>query len=274
LKSKIKAFKYLYFIIIYLFKTQHMQATHETIGQIAARDLQKALIFKKHGLDFCCGGKKTLQEACAAKGLDVATIENELQRADTKITTQPLPYDYWDLDFLADFIIQTHHSYVKRTLPEITAYAAKVARVHGNNHPELVAIDQLVTAIGAELSSHLMKEEHVLFPYIKEIAIAARNRRSPGEAGFGSVQHPINIMEMEHETVGAQLEKIRELSNNYALPKDACATYSVLYRLLDEFENDLHIHVHLENNILFPKALALENQISGNKLHAAEKGNV
>ncbi|HVT85024.1 MAG TPA: iron-sulfur cluster repair di-iron protein [Chitinophagaceae bacterium] len=233
----------------------------ETLGQIAAKDLRKAQIFKKYGLDFCCGGKKTVKEACQEKGLDVTRIEQELQQADNLPASRPLPYNDWSLDFLADYIVNTHHSYVVKTLPDIKAYAEKVMQVHGSRHPELIPIRQLVEEIYSELMAHMMKEERVLFPYIKGL-VAATNGKQPLQAShFGTVQNPINMMEMEHEAVSENLNRIRQLSNNYTLPEDACASYSLLYRLLDEFEQDLILHVHLENNILFPKALEIEKKL-------------
>jgi regulator of cell morphogenesis and NO signaling len=237
----------------------------QTLGEIAAKDLRKAQIFKKYGLDFCCGGKKTVKQACAAKGLDVTKVEYELQQADKNFSTRPLPYNDWSLDFLADYIVNTHHSYIKQSLPDMTTYATKVARVHGSRHPELLAIYQLVEEINTELSAHLVKEERVLFPYIKELVTSEKRAQTMQATHFGTVQNPISIMELEHETVGKALEEIRTLSNNFALPQDACASYSLLYRMLDEFEDDLHTHIHLENNILFPKALALEKKLSNER---------
>jgi len=234
----------------------------ETLGQIAAKDLRKAQIFKKYGLDFCCGGKKTVKQACAEKGLDVTKIEQELQQADKMPSSRPLPYSDWSLDFLADYIVNTHHSYVRKNLPDIRAYAEKVKKVHGKSHPELLPIYQLVEEVNAELMAHMIKEERVLFPYIKELVAAKNNSQPLHAAHFGTVQNPINMMEMEHEMVGKNLEEIRNLSNNYILPKDACASYSLLYRMLDEFEEDLHLHIHLENNILFPKALEVEKELN------------
>lgn len=231
----------------------------ETLGQIATKDLRKAQVFKKYGLDFCCGGKKTVKEACAEKGLDVTKVEQELQQSDSlPASSRPLPYDDWSLDFLVDYIINTHHSYVKKTLPDIKAYAEKVKKVHSAHHPELVRIFQLVEEVYAELMAHLIKEEKVLFPYVKELVAAKTGTQPLHAAHFGTVQTPINMMEMEHEIVGKNLDEIRILSNNYALPEDACASYSLLYRMLDEFDDDLHLHIHLENNILFPKALEIE----------------
>ncbi|CAN5482298.1 hypothetical protein BH11BAC3_BH11BAC3_39160 [soil metagenome] len=234
----------------------------ETLGQIAAKDLRKAEIFKKYGIDFCCGGKKTVKEACAEKGLDVTKIEQELQQADKALSSRPIPYNEWPLDFLADYIVNTHHSYVKKTLPELVSYATKVADVHGQQHPELNKIKRLVDDVNAELSSHMVKEERVLFPYIKELVLAKSKQQVQQAAHFGTVQTPINMMEMEHELVGKNMDEIRTLSKNYTVPPDGCASYSLLYKMLDEFENDLHLHIHLENNILFPKSLDLEQQLN------------
>ncbi len=232
----------------------------ETLGEIATKDLRKAEIFKKYGLDFCCGGKKTVQQACADKGIDATRVEEELRNAEVAAVTRPLPYNDWSLGFLADYIVNTHHSYVTKALPELRAYATKVAKVHGRGHAELVAVRELVEEINAELTSHMVKEEQILFPFIKQLVEAKTNGKNMEPAGFGTVQNPINMMEHEHEEVGRNLEKIRVLTNNYAIPEDACASYRLLFKMLEEFESDLFIHIHLENNILFPKALKLEKQ--------------
>ncbi|MBP7388971.1 MAG: iron-sulfur cluster repair di-iron protein [Chitinophagales bacterium] len=234
----------------------------ETLGQLAAKDLRIAQIFKKYGLDFCCGGKKTVKQACAEKGLDVTKVEQELLLADKAPSNRPLPYNEWTLDFLADYIVNTHHTYVKKTLPDLLFYANKVARVHGQRHPELVEINRHVQEVNAELIPHMTKEEKVLFPFVKALALAVKGEQPAQPAHFGTVQNPINMMEMEHELVGKEMGLIRTLSENYTLPLDACASYSLLYRMLDEFEQDLHLHIHLENNILFPKAIELEKNIA------------
>ncbi len=234
----------------------------ETLGQLAAKDLRKAQVFKKYGLDFCCGGKKTVKEACREKGLDVTRIEQELQRTDKLVTNNnPLPYNDWSVSFLSDFIVNTHHSYVRKNLPDIRAYADKVRKVHSGRHPELLEIWKLVDEVYNELMAHMVKEEKALFPYIHELDAAKDKSDSLFATQFGTILEPIHLMEMEHEAVGQNLAKIRELTNNYSLPEDACASYSLLYRMLDEFEDDLHLHVHLENNILFPKALDIEKNL-------------
>lgn len=227
----------------------------ETLGQIATKDLRKAEIFKKYGLDFCCGGKKTVKQACAEKGLDVAAVEHELQQAEKQTSgsplPRPLPYNDWKLDFLADYIVNTHHSYVKASIPELIKYADKVAKVHGAHHQELFTINELVHDICAEMTEHMEKEESLVFPYIKQLVSAKANDGT-------SVQKPIELMEQEHEIVGKNLSDIRMLSNNYTLPEDACASYGLLYKMLEEFEGDMFTHIHLENNILFKKALEIE----------------
>jgi regulator of cell morphogenesis and NO signaling len=232
----------------------------ETLGEIATKDLRKAEIFKKYGLDFCCGGKKTVRQACADKGIDATKVEEELLHTEIAAVTRPLPYNDWGLDFLADYIVNTHHSYVTKSLPELRTYATKVAKVHGSHHPELIPVSHLVEDINQELTEHMVKEENVLFPFIKQLVAAKKNGVPMQQAGFGTVQNPINNMEHEHEEVGRNLEKIRTLTNNYALPEDACASYKLFFKMLEEFESDLFIHIHLENNILFPKALKLEKQ--------------
>lgn len=232
----------------------------ETLGEIAVKDLRKAEVFKKYGLDFCCGGKKTVKEACADKGIDVTKVEQDLQAAEKVApasTSRPIPYNDWALDFLADYIVNTHHSYVKKTIPDLRAYSSKVAKVHGDKHPELETINKLVQEVCDEMSGHMVKEEEIVFPFVKQVA-AKLNGGSFGE--FESLKAPIDLMEAEHDFVGRHMEEIRRLSNDYTLPADGCASYAFLFNTLKEFESDLFIHIQLENNILFPKALALEKK--------------
>ena len=242
------------------------EGNDETLGQVAAKDLQKAEVFKKYGLDFCCGGKKTVREACEEKGLDFEEITNELELAGKTSAAGTLPYNDQNLDFLADHIVNTHHGYIKKMLPEIRTYAFKVANVHGTRHPELPAIWKLTEEINAELTTHMIKEEELLFPSIKALADAVNNAEQADLSHFGeSIQNLISALETEHELAGRNLEAIRLLSNNYSLPGDACGSYDLLYKMLAEFEDDLHTHVHLENNILFPKALKMEEMMKGRK---------
>ncbi len=237
----------------------------ESIGQIAAKDLKKAQVFKKYGIDFCCGGKKTLADVCEEKGLDKVAIEKELMEVKKSEGSIALPFNEWSLDFLADYIVNTHHTYVKNNISDLNAFANKVYKVHGGSHPELARMFELVQMIKSELEVHLQKEEIILFPYIK--SLVQKKDDLSRMAAFGTVQSPINVMEMEHESVGIAMAEIRTLSNNYSIPADACTTYKLYFELLEEFESDLHQHIHLENNILFPKAIELERKIKDEIIH-------
>jgi len=238
----------------------------ETIGQMAAKDSRKAAVFQRHGLDFCCGGKQTLDEACEKQGLDKSLIEKELADPGETHIGPSLFFNEWKLDFLATYIENTHHAYVRQMLPLITACAAKVAIAHGELHPELRVIDKLFKEISTELAAHMVKEERLLFPYIRSQVNAQSDNLTMEKTIFGSIANPVSVMETEHEMVGKNLETIRELSAHYALPPDACGSYQLLYKMLNEFEADLHIHVHLENNILFPKAILLEEEMNDSNL--------
>ncbi|WP_187261882.1 iron-sulfur cluster repair di-iron protein [Pontibacter beigongshangensis] len=233
----------------------------ETVGELVAKDYRKAQVFKKFGIDFCCGGKKSVAQVCEEKGISQDAVEQELRATDEKETKRQAEYENWTPSFLADYIVNMHHTYVRETIPALYEYTTKIARVHGERHPELIEIVKHFTNVANELESHMPKEERVLFPYIKQLDEAKQKGVKIAPAGFGSIQNPINMMEMEHENAGGELEKIRELSNNFTLPADACATYTVAFKALQEFEDDLFRHIHLENNVLFPKALELEKEV-------------
>lgn len=240
--------------------TKRRLEDEESVGQIAVKDLRKAEVFKKYGIDFCCGGKKTVRQICAEKGLDATVIEQELQQVGNQQKTNSHAYNDWNIDFLADYIINTHHSYVRKYSPELVAYATKVAGVHGGRHPELLEIKRLVNEIDEELSEHMEEEERVLFARVKKI-VAAKNANMPAAKEENALGTLIEGLEKEHDFIGRAFDQIRLLSRNYALPEDACASYSLLFKMLQEFEDDLHIHIHLENNILFPKAIKMEQEL-------------
>ncbi|WP_407430749.1 iron-sulfur cluster repair di-iron protein [Arcticibacter sp.] len=229
-----------------------------TIGEIVAKDYRKAQVFKKFGIDFCCGGKKTVSEVCNKKGIDIAEVKQQLAATDGDQGNPSQNYQSWELDFLSDFIVSTHHKYVKETLPFLSEISAKVARVHGESHPEVVAAAHAFAGVAADLSAHLLKEEKVLFPYIKQLVTAKREGAALPQAPFGEVSHPIQMMEAEHEHAGEDMSEIRTVTNGFSIPHDACTSYRILYKMFQEFESDLHQHIHLENNILFPKAIELE----------------
>ena len=231
-----------------------------TIAEIVADDYKTADIFKKYGIDFCCGGKKSLQKTCEQKQININDVISDLEKiknSDEEISN----YKEWDLDKLSQHIISKHHKYVSVNIPIITEYSEKVAKVHGHYYTEVVEINNLFKEIANELLSHMQKEEMILFPYINSLADAKRNNTTIPSPPFGTILNPINMMEMEHENAGDIIKKIQELSNNFTPPKEACNTYRVLYAKLDEFEKDLFLHIHLENNILFPKAVVLEKQL-------------
>jgi regulator of cell morphogenesis and NO signaling len=232
----------------------------ETLGEIVKGDLRKAEIFKKLGLDFCCGGKKTLKDACRENGLDILQVQEELKKADQVISATPQhDFNAWSLSFLADYIVNVHHSYVKQNLPILKDLSEKVANRHGLQHAELNTIRNLVGEMADELTVHLQKEEVVLFPYIKELEKTISGSDND-QSIFHSVEEPIAAMENDHDIVGDIAEQIRILTHNYTLPHNACNSYALLYKMLADFENDLHLHIHLENNILFPKAVTLEQE--------------
>lgn len=231
-----------------------------TIGELVAKDFRKAEIFKKFNLDFCCGGKKTIAQACNDKKVDIMEIENELNKIDTQGDQTSHKFDEWELDFLVDYILNTHHKYVKNAIPILLDYTSKVAKVHGKEHPEVIEIADKFYVAAEELNGHMCKEEQILFPYIKQLVSANSNKSTIPGSVFETIKNPINMMEHEHDVVGDIFKTIRELSNNYTPPEDGCTTYKVSFLKLKEFEEDLHQHIHLENNILFPKSIKLESQ--------------
>lgn len=232
-----------------------------TIGEMVANDFRKAEVFRKYGIDYCCGGKITLKQSCQKKGIDYEAISADLQEIDDQTEQRSEDYKSWDLDFLADYIINKHHKYVANSHPMMLELSAKVARVHGDRHPELLKINQYYQEIAQELTSHMYKEENILFPFIKEIAKAKREHTVLNRPAFGTIQNPIDMMESEHLSAGGQLESIKELSSNFTPPEDACNSYRVFFSKLNEYEQDLHHHIHLENNILFPQAIAIEKEL-------------
>lgn len=229
-----------------------------TVGEMVVADYRKAEVFRKFGIDYCCGGKKPLEEVCLKKGVDPNLVRQELEKLDQAPTEVEQTFQDWDLDKLTDHIVGKHHQYVAESLPILYELSTKVARVHGERHPELLDIARRFAEIAQELQMHMMKEEKVLFPYINQMAKAHRLGFPIPSPAFGSVSNPIQMMESEHEAAGSGMEDIRQWSHHYTPPLDACTSYRVLFAKLSEFEQDLHQHVHLENNLLFPKAIALE----------------
>ncbi len=231
----------------------------ETVGEVAAKDIRKAEVFKKMGIDFCCGGNKTLKEASEEVGVSETDLKQALAEVEKTPVSASQDFNKWELDFLTDYIINTHHRYVKDNAETIYGMAVKVAQHHGENHPELKKLAQGTHHFLEDLLNHMAKEEQILFPAIKEAVAIKRGGASQGNTQTISVKQPIQMMQKEHEISGEDLTYFRKLTNDYELPEDACNSYSYLFSKMQEFEDDLHQHIHLENNILFPKALELEN---------------
>lgn len=234
-----------------------------TVGEMVAEDHRIAEVFTRNKIDFCCKGNRTLQEVCQLQGITMEHIQAELKKATMANNEQEHDFNNMSLDQLADSIERTHHKYVEEKLPELKAYLQKLVAVHGEAHSELFEIEALFRASAGELAKHMKKEELILFPYIRKMVKAMKFGEPLEPAHFGTVSNPITMMEQEHANEGERFRVIAELSNDFVPPADACNTYVVAYALLKEFLTDLHIHIHKENNILFPKAKELERELSG-----------
>jgi len=229
-----------------------------TVGEIVTRDFRTASVFTKYGIDFCCGGNKTLQKACEEKSVPVSELQEKLNEVIQSPKGNDLDFGSWDFDLLADYIEKTYHRYIKEKTPIILQYLEKIQEVHGENHPELFEIYNLFSHSAVDLGMHLQKEERILFPMIRQLAETKNSGGDPEPGHCGTIRNPIAVMKEDHLTEGARFDRISELSGGYTIPPDGCNTFRVAYTLLNEFEQNLHKHIHLENNILFPKAMELE----------------
>lgn len=233
-----------------------------TIRDIVAGDYRTAAIFQRYGIDFCCRGNRTVEQACGEAGLAADAVQRDLEDATALPQVGCAPrFNEWDLNTMIDHIVSKHHAFVRAEMPVIQAHAAKVARVHGPRHPEMVRVAEIFDGVVEEMTGHMMKEEHILFPYIARLETSVESGEGVPPAPFGTVENPIRMMEHEHESAGNALAELRRLTNGYRPPQDACGTFIVLLQALEAFEEDLHRHVHLENNILFPKALQYESGV-------------
>lgn len=231
------------------------------IGQIVVEDYRTAQIFKNHKIDFCCQGNRSIQEAAEKKKMDAQVLIDEIEALQKEEKEGTIDFQSWPLDLLADYIEKKHHRYVEEKIPVLKPYLEKLCKVHGDRHPELFEITEHFNTCAGELSAHMKKEELILFPAIRKMVKAKQTGTKLEKPHFGTVQNPIQKMMMEHETEGERFRLIDDLSNNYTPPQDACNTYKVTFALLQEFENDLHQHIHLENNILFPNSAELEKEL-------------
>ena len=232
-----------------------------TVAQTVTENIKAAHIFKKYGIDFCCGGNTTIENACKKAKIDQTKLISDLEKID-QTAERINDYKSWSPSFLTDHIINIHHTYVEESIPLILQYGKKVTKVHGHHYKELSEILRLFEEVATELGGHLKKEELILFPFIKKLEEAKKTNEKVLTPQFQTVDNPIRMMEEEHESAGEIMRQIAILTNNYTPPEGACNTFRAYYAKLDEFEQDLHKHVHLENNILFPKALVMEKEVS------------
>lgn len=240
-----------------------MKALHKKeIGAFVAEDFRTAAVFSEYGIDFCCRGNRPLDEVCSKKNISLDEILEKLNISVTQQQVTTNAFNAWPLDLLATYIEKTHHRYVESKIPVLLQFLEKLCKVHGERHPELVEINSLFKELAGELAQHMKKEELVLFPRIKKMVKSLEENRPFEPAQFGTIKNPISMMEHEHANAGQIFRDISKLSNGYAPPEDACNTYRVAFSMLDEFEKDLHLHIHLENNILFPKAIYLEQKLN------------
>ncbi|HBH85357.1 MAG: iron-sulfur cluster repair di-iron protein [Bacteroidetes bacterium GWA2_40_15] len=224
-----------------------------TIGEIVAKDFRAASVFREAGIDFCCGGKKGFSETCSEKGINASGLKEELKKLGSVPNTTTHNYNEWEPVFLCDFIVNTHHKYVLRTMPDLVQYTSKISEVHEDRHPELKQVAELFSEINRELLQHLRNEEEVFFPAIREFMSTGSQKSK------GTILSEITRLSEEHEFAGGAMDKINVLTDKYRLPPDSCNTYNLTFKLLEQFEDDLHVHVHLENNILFPGILKSVN---------------
>jgi len=235
-----------------------MRFTGETtVGDIVAEDFRTAAVFEEFGIDFCCGGRHTLAEACHERNTDPEAVMSALTRSCSVPGIAPR-FDEWSLDTLIGYIVGSHHAFVRQALPTLVAHTRKLAAVHGRQHPELHEVERLTRHVAGEMASHMITEEQILFPYIAALAESVERGAAAPNAPFGSIESPIAMMEQEHEDAGAAMAAIRTLTGGYVPPEDGCTTYRVALQELEAFERDLHTHVYIENNILFPKARRLQ----------------
>ena len=235
-------------------ETKDHYRSNKTVGQYVADDYRTARVFEKFGIDFCCGGNVYLAVACQEKRIDPATLQLELDAVKIEPIERSQNYGAWELPFLADYIVTVHHAYIKENVEQIASYARKIAEVHGAHHPEVLKIAAIFDRIAIDLTAHLREEEEVFFPACKRADAARKSGSAPDLQDSKTIRADLVKLRSEHDEVGAAIHTIRHLANDYAIPGDVCNTFMLTYQKLSEFEDDLHKHVHLENNILFLKA--------------------
>ncbi|HKW01985.1 MAG TPA: iron-sulfur cluster repair di-iron protein [Vicinamibacterales bacterium] len=233
-----------------------------TLADIVTGDARTAVVFERSGLDYCCHGHQTLREAATDRGVPLSELVDQLASLGPRPDAAGAPAATNDLAALANYVVDRHHRYVRETIPTISAWLEKLVARHSTRHAELAAIQLAFEELASELLSHMSKEEHLLFPYISALAAAEKAGAPLPSSPFGTILNPIRVMEEDHRDAGDHMSRIRLWSQSYDPPPDACRTYRLCYDALAHFEADLHQHVHLENHVLFPRAIALERALS------------
>lgn len=232
---------------------------NQTVGELVVQRPARSRVFEAYAIDYCCGGKRSLEDACRKRGVDPAAVVDALLKADNHPGGESLDPANMPFDDLCDHIVERHHSYLRHELPRLQAMADKVAKVHGDRDARLEGVADTLRELAAELGSHMMKEERILFPVIRELAQGAGLPFMP----FGTLANPIRAMEAEHDVAGGGLNRLTELTDDYTPPDWACNTYQALLDGLHDLELDLHEHIHKENNVLFPRAIEEEQRRRG-----------
>jgi regulator of cell morphogenesis and NO signaling len=233
-----------------------------SLSDLVADNVRATAVLERYGLDYCCHGEQTLEEAVRKRGVPLAEVVRALAALGASTPADRHPDEWNDLGVLTRHIVETHHRYVRDTTPVVSAWLDKLTRKHGAMHPELEMIRETFGRLGDELAAHMTKEENILFPFIDDLAHASRTGGRPPRSPFGTLLNPVRVMETDHELAGQLLDDLRRLTGGFTPPRDGCETYRLCFRELERFSADLHRHVHLENNVLFPRALDLEEGLS------------
>ncbi len=238
--------------------------TNRTVREIALEMPVTTRVFEEFKIDYCCGGRRAFDEACQLAGADPAIVSKKIEEVVANgAGSDTLWLNSASLRTIIGYIVDKHHVYVREEIAALGPLMAKVANRHGENHPELPGLERNFALLRDDLLQHLEKEEKILFPYIESLERTKLNGAAVPFSCFGSVQNPVNMMLREHDTAGDMLRTMREATSDYALPEGACPSYTALFTRLEAFELDLHQHIHLENNLVFPRALELEREVFG-----------
>ena len=246
-----------------MFRNTYQIEPTSFVTDIVTHDYRTADVFRKYNIDFCCGGKWPLETVCQNKNLKTNDVINDLRKVVRQYSSNAaIDFDKWDIDFLADYILNVHHRYLEKALPEIKIQISKFLDGHRKKFPELENLEDIIDRFLKEIPPHMKQEEEIFFPYIKQINHAHKHQESYARLLIRTLRKPLEeVMIKEHETTGSNLNKLRTITNNYSPPEHSCITHKITFAKLKELDVDLVQHIHLESNILFPKAIAMEQEL-------------